>query len=115
MDKQNVSQALGVGVVDGCAEAIPSPNPPGEEVRANKTAIRLYAATIPDKYRPLYEKVASSNATPRQCIKAKCQECVGYEGVVNRIQNCSVQNCPLWGSRPYQTFTEVIQDEQNEI
>lgn len=36
-------------------------------------------------------------------IKAKCQNCMGYEQYVERIRECTASStCPLWHYRPYQ-------------
>lgn len=60
---------------------------------------------IPDRYKPLTERAwrQETRISPREVIKAKCQECCGYSEVVTRIRECTVSPCPLWAIRPYQT------------
>jgi hypothetical protein len=57
---------------------------------------------VPSKYRPLYISAVEGTASPRQAIKAKCQECCGWEDVSTRIGGCTARACPLWPLRPYQ-------------
>jgi hypothetical protein len=49
----------------------------------------------------LLERVFNGDASPREAIKAKCQECMGYNDVANAVRNCSSQACPLLAYRPY--------------
>ena len=48
----------------------------------------------------LFRKVYQGKASPRQCIKAFCLECNGWE--MFAIRDCSATACPIWGLRPYQ-------------
>jgi hypothetical protein len=57
---------------------------------------------IPALRRDLFDRVAHEAAPPRAAIKAKCQECVGYEDVTESIRSCRVHRCALWAYRPYQ-------------
>jgi hypothetical protein len=50
----------------------------------------------------LYRKALLGQVSPRQAIKAKCQECVCWEEMVSRIGQCTVRSCPIWAYRPYQ-------------
>ena len=50
----------------------------------------------------LYLRAATKRASAIQIIKAKCQECCGYEEYRERIASCASWRCPLWASRPYQ-------------
>lgn len=67
--------------------------------------------TIPATYRVLFSKAASGEASPRQAIKAKCQECVGFEDVGNRVGGCTCYKCPLFKYRPYQDRNETEGEE----
>lgn len=58
--------------------------------------------TIPKLFRPIYERAMTGKASPRDAIKAKCQECCGWEDVIERVGNCTIKRCPLWLYRPYQ-------------
>ena len=60
------------------------------------------AESIPVKRRALWEKAQLGQCSPRQAIKSKCQECVGFEDVEVRIKECRVSMCPLLKFRPYQ-------------
>ena len=39
--------------------------------------------------------------SPSSAIKAFCQMCIGWENMVDNIQNCSDPACPLYPYRPY--------------
>lgn len=64
---------------------------------ALKRAGRL--ATMPTASRKLFERVYAGKASPRACVKAFCQECVGFERAA--ITGCTAYACPLWNLRPY--------------
>ena len=49
----------------------------------------------------LFRKVYKGQASPRQCIKAFCLECIGWD--VAAIRTCTATACPIWRLRPYQT------------
>ena len=51
----------------------------------------------------LFRKVYHGQASPRQCIKAFCLECNGWESAA--IRECTATACPLWRLRPFQTQT----------
>lgn len=73
------------------------------------------ASQVPTLWRPLYVRAHSFRASPRQAIKAKCQNCVCYEDARNRISECSTFTCPLWPYRPYQSRLETEnEDSENE-
>lgn len=67
----------------------------------SEKVILEYSATIPLNYRGVFIKSASGN-TKAGAIRAKCQQCVGYEDAVIRIRECKTQICPLHPYRPYQ-------------
>ena len=48
----------------------------------------------------LFRKVYQGQASPRQCIKAFCLECNGWE--VAAICDCTATACPIFKYRPYQ-------------
>ena len=75
---------------------------------------RAYAETfLPDKARALWLKATGGECSPRQAIKAKCQQCVGYEDTVQRVRDCTTSKCPLWTFRPYQEM-DAREDAINE-
>ena len=55
----------------------------------------------PVSCRALMSRVYIGNASPRQAIKAKCQECMGYTDVAEAIRECTSPTCPLFAYRPY--------------
>lgn len=57
---------------------------------------------VPPLFRGTFERAFLGKSSPRGAIKAKCQECVGYEETIDRVRNCRVLGCPLWTYRPYQ-------------
>jgi len=79
-----------------------TPNARASEASEINEAAARYSESIPIKFRNLYLKAVAGKASPRQTIKAKCQECVGYEEVVSRVRNCSSLICPNYAFRPYQ-------------
>lgn len=71
--------------------------------------LEAYQATIPKSYLKTYAKAMSGKS--RLCgVKAKCLDCVGFEDAPNRIRDCSVNICPLWPYRPYQTKKGLTND-----
>jgi hypothetical protein len=54
----------------------------------------------------LFRKVYHGQASPRQCIKAFCLECNGWEEAA--IRDCTATTCPIWGLRPYQAQEKEI-------
>lgn len=57
--------------------------------------------TTPPLYIGARIKAALGEASPRLAIKAKCEECVGYEQVKDRVGGCKSSSCPLWAYRPH--------------
>lgn len=57
-------------------------------------------ADAPIKYRNLVARALNGSASPRQAIKARCYQCVGF--IRSEIVNCSAQACALWKYRPFQ-------------
>ncbi len=47
----------------------------------------------------LFRRVYSGQASPRECAKAKCCECVWHDEAA--IRECTATECPIWGIRPY--------------
>ena len=58
---------------------------------------------IPKSYQGNAIKVYSGHGSPRESVKAKCLNCVGYENVTDQIGQCEITTCGLWHLRPYQT------------
>jgi hypothetical protein len=77
-----------------------------QRVKSLKIEIRKAVEAVPERYRVLFSKTASLEASPRQAIKAKCLECCCFEEIQERIGNCTTYRCPLWAYRPYQDKTE---------
>jgi hypothetical protein len=65
--------------------------------RANR--LRAISADAPSKL-ALFRRVYDAKASPRQCIKAFCLECVWFQQIA--ITECTATACPLWNLRPYQ-------------
>jgi hypothetical protein len=57
-------------------------------------------AQCPVSARALLGRCYAKKASPRQAIKAFCQECCGYDRAA--IIECMGYACPLWHFRPYQ-------------
>jgi len=62
--------------------------------------------TIPISYRRIAKKAYAGEKKGVFLIKTKCQECVNYEDVRNRVKNCTAYRCPLHAWRPYQNQTK---------
>ena len=69
-----------------------------------KTLEKIHSAyrNIPDRYKYVFLKAMFSNRASKAVIKAKCQECCGYEDLSNAVGLCKAYACPLWAHRPYQ-------------
>ena len=48
----------------------------------------------------LFRHAYRGESSPRQCIKAFCLECNGWEE--DAISHCTITVCPLWRHRPFQ-------------
>ncbi len=57
-------------------------------------------AQTPPSQRGLFNRVYAGWATQRQCIRAMCLECLGFDK--DGIRNCTAPECPLYRFRPYQ-------------
>ncbi len=55
-------------------------------------------ADMPKKYRGLYDKAMSGEASPRQAIKSFCLECTGW--VKEEVRLCTGAACELYNYRP---------------
>jgi len=86
----------------GEREAIDKNFDQGDENLAAKRHL-AYVRALPLRFQGLFRKVFLSSVAPRQAIKAKCIDCVGFETVSMRIQNCPTWKCPLWQYRPYRS------------
>lgn len=55
----------------------------------------------PPRFRGAYLRALQGSDSPRQAIRTKCHECVGFADVRDQIQGCRARRCPLWAYRPY--------------
>jgi hypothetical protein len=53
-------------------------------------------------YGYLYARAVLGETSPKDAIKAKCQNCVGYQDVKPSIRGDECDSCPLVFFRPYQ-------------
>ncbi len=81
---------------------IPLPNPLNGGSERQGIVSESYAKTIPKKYRGTYLKASRGEAGYAGAVKAKCQECVGFEDIAERVGGCTAYRCPLWKYRPHQ-------------
>jgi hypothetical protein len=58
-------------------------------------------AYIPKAYQGVWMRALHGRAKAA-AIKAKCQDCVGWEDVAKNVGMCAAVTCPLWPHRPYQ-------------
>lgn len=77
-----------------------------EAGKARQSLFEKASADVPVKVRGIFDRSWAGAASPRTAIKAKCQECTGYEDMVQRIGQCTAYKCPLWAYRPFQTEGE---------
>jgi hypothetical protein len=54
----------------------------------NRPKLTAYLKTIGKHYAGVY-------------VKSKCYECVGWEDVIDSVQDCRGYGCPLYFKRPY--------------
>ncbi len=67
-----------------------------------KAKLDAYLPQVPASFRKTLIRSVLEGRSRSSAIKAKCQNCVGYEEAHKRIRECSSQLCPLWRLRPYQ-------------
>lgn len=59
--------------------------------------------TLPCDCQQVWTRAIQGKCSPRQAIKAMCQQCMGWEDYLALIRDCgSRDDCPLWHLRPYQ-------------
>lgn len=68
-----------------------------------KSRVKTQIMVIPNRLLGAYLKAVLGRASATQCIKAKCQECVGWEDMSERIGKCTCYGCPLWHKRPFKS------------
>ena len=78
-----------------------------ESHRAGVVTRRL--PEVPRKHRRLYLKVMKGEASPRQCIKAMCLECMGWQR--NDVAHCTAIACPLYRLRPFKASAEEVAED----
>ena len=71
--------------------------PSGNQAQARR--LRQVAEHHPSRLK-LLQRVYAWQTSPRECIKAFCLECNGYEEAA--IRGCSASGCALYRFRPYQ-------------
>ena len=69
----------------------------GDQQRAKR--LRQVSEQSP-RHKGLFERVFAGDSSPRQCIKAFCLECNGWE--TDAIAKCTAPACPLFNVRPFQ-------------
>ena len=80
-------------------QRVPCPAPL-EQIRDRKREKMLEAIAEDAPARlGLFERVYRGTASPRQAMKAKCLECVGFD--TKAIVECTAAECPLYDFRPY--------------
>ena len=72
--------------------------------REDRVQITLKNAPVSAK--KTLERAFDGSASPRQAIKAKCLECLGFDR--KAITDCTGYSCPLWAYRPFQTVETAV-------
>lgn len=67
--------------------------------------IAKHRTETPNRYRKLYDRCMSGEASPRQAIQTQCLECWAW--VQNETTQCDNICCPLYQYRPYQKSRQV--------
>lgn len=70
---------------------------------------------VPAKFRTAYRRALAGKLSPRATIKVKCQECCGFEMVVERVGGCTTRICPLWALRPYRNRQQRAQTSEARV
>lgn len=68
--------------------------------------IRKRRGDMPEKYRKLYDRCTSGEASPREAIKMNCLECWGW--VLAEVKECDNYPCPLYRYRPFQSRAKSL-------
>ena len=76
-----------------------SPFPSASLTPVEAAQSRALSQALP-LYRNALARALAGKASPRQAIRAKCLECVGYDR--SEVTACTAYGCPLWRLRPYQ-------------
>jgi hypothetical protein len=71
-----------------------------EEIGALPPKIRRRVEAVPIPARALHLRAVTGKASPRQAIRAFCQECIGHDR--EAIATCTALACRLWHHRPFQ-------------
>lgn len=74
---------------------------PTEAFKKHLEAMSRRLKKVPRDCRKGFKDACEGKASPRQAIKAKCYECVGYENLKENIAGCTAYGCPLFAYRPY--------------
>ena len=70
-----------------------------QSMDGSQARIEKHIGDIPVRYQPLFNRSISGKVSPREAIKAKCLECMGYKKAEVRL--CTAPTCPLFTLRPY--------------
>ena len=81
-----------------------------KELRLNPEQQRI-VGNVPPRFRGLIGKAVTGNASPRQAIRAKCYECMGFEDASKRVDTCSAVCCPLHKYRPRRRVSIETKEE----
>lgn len=73
---------------------------------SSELAERVVKVTL--RYRLAYAKSIQGNGRAL-AIKMKCIECVNFEDVQNRVNECSCTGCPLHPHRPFTKGDEATE------
>ena len=78
---------------------------PLEKAQAKMRELREQGIQV-ERKDPIQKALAKPNSL-RLAVNGKCWDCqgAGYDGTKvtkDRISNCEITNCPLFGVRPYQ-------------
>ena len=74
-------------------------------------ADHAWVMTLPKQYQRLQAEVIAGTVSRTKQIKAKCQDCCGFEDLKNNIGHCPITRCGLWSSRPYQVKDDAIDED----
>jgi hypothetical protein len=69
-------------------------------MRTPEEMIEKRAKETPVSMRGLYLRAVTGKSSSKQCIKAFCHECMGWDR--KEVERCNTACCPIFKRRPYQ-------------
>jgi len=81
-----------------------------EGLKKWKHAMETIAKRVDPICKETIDKLLKNSKSVNLVIRANCQQCVGYQNVVEKIRFCRKSECSAWIVRPYQIGSRDIDD-----